>query len=140
MGEKFVQVDHVGIATNDLEESSIFWKMFGLSQCSDDEIVEEQGVTVRYFSSPNGGEDSTKIELLEPTGENTPVGKFLAKKGPGIQQLCIRVSDLELMLKSLLEAGVQLIDEKPKVGANGVLIAFVHPKSTGGVLVELTEY
>jgi len=140
MEEKIVQIDHVGIATNDLEESSSFWKMIGLVQVLDDEVVEEQGVKVRFLSSPNQDEDSTRIELLEPTSEDTPIGKFLSKKGPGIQQLCIRVSNLELILDQLYEAGIELINRTPKKGSNGSLIAFVHPKSTGGVLVELSEY
>jgi len=140
MDEKIVQIDHIGIATKDLEESSNFWKMVGLVQSSEDEVVEEQGVKVRYLSSPSGNSDSTRIELLEPTGDDTPIGKFLSKKGPGIQQLCIRVSNLELTLKKLIEEGIELIDRIPKKGSNGSLIAFVHPRSTGGVLVELSEY
>ena len=140
MKEKIAQIDHVGIATNNLEDSSIFWKMIGLTQLCDDELVEEQGVKVRYYSSPNADSNSTKIELLEPTGVDTPIGKFLSKRGPGIQQICIRVGDLKKTLSTLLAAGIELIDETPKMGANGALIAFVHPKSTGGVLVELSEY
>ena len=81
MDEKIAQLDHVGIATYDLEESSKFWEMIGLVQVHDDEIVEEQGVKVRYFSSPNGEKDQAKIELLEPLGEDTPIGNFLSKKG-----------------------------------------------------------
>ena len=139
MEENIAQVDHVGIATNDIEESSNFWKMIGLVQVHEDEIVEEQGVKVRYLSSPNGGKDQAKIELLEPLGEDTPIGKFLSKKGPGIQQLCIRVENLELILEKLYDSGIQLINRTPKKGSNGTLIAFIHPKSTGGVLVELSE-
>ena len=139
MEEKIAQLDHVGIATNDIEESSTFWEMIGLVKDHDDEIVEEQGVKVRYLSSPKGGENQAKIELLEPLGEDTPIGKFLSKKGPGIQQLCIRVENLELLLEKLHDSGIQLINRIPKKGSNGSLIAFIHPKSTGGVLVELSQ-
>ncbi len=140
MEENIVQIDHVGIATKNLEESSIFWKMIGLVQVTEDEIVEDQGVKVRYLSSPNNNEESTRIELLEPLAEDTPIGKFLSKKGPGIQQLCIRVSNLESTLDNLFDAGVELIDRVPKKGSNGALIAFIHPRSTGGVLVELSQH
>ena len=139
MSDDKVAIDHIGIATNDLEESSKFWKMLGLVQNIEDELVEEQGVKVRYFSSP-GQENLARIELLEPTGVDTPVGKFISKKGPGIQQLCIRVTNLESTLKLLDDSGVELINRHPKVGSNGALIAFVHPKSTGGVLVELSQH
>lgn len=80
-----------------------------------------------------------KVELLEPTAEDTPVGKFLERRGPGIQQLCFSVGDLKGMLKHLEENGIRLINREPTVGAGGKLIAFVHPASTGGVLVELTQ-
>lgn len=140
MDEKIAQLDHVGIATYDLEESSKFWEMIGLVQVHDDEIVEEQGVKVRYFSSPNGEKDQAKIELLEPLGEDTPIGNFLSKKGPGIQQLCIRVENIESLLEKLYDSGIELINRTPKKGSNGALIAFIHPRSTGGVLVELSEY
>jgi methylmalonyl-CoA/ethylmalonyl-CoA epimerase len=79
------------------------------------------------------------VELLEPTSEDTPIGKFLAKRGPGVQQVCFRVGNLEGLIAYLLEHGVKMIDEIPRRGAGGKRIAFVHPKSTGGVLVELTE-
>jgi len=139
MEENIAHLDHVGIATSNIEESSNFWKMIGLVQVHDDEVVEEQGVKVRYLSSPNGGENQAKIELLEPLGEETPIGKFLSKKGPGIQQLCIRVENLESLLEKLHDSGIQLINRTPKKGSNGTLIAFIHPKSTGGVLVELSQ-
>ena len=80
-----------------------------------------------------------KVELLEPTGVDTPVGKFLQRRGAGIQQLCFSVGDLQGMLKHLSENGIRLINEEPTLGAGGKLIAFVHPASTGGVLVELTQ-
>ena len=137
-----IRIDHIGIACHDLEEASKFWRLIGLSQGEHDETVEDQGVTTRFFStSPlEQIEDKpSKIELLEPTSPNTPIGKFLSKRGPGIQQLCFSVGDLEGLLVYLDEQGVQLIDKQPRIGAGGHMIAFVHPKSTGGVLVELTQ-
>ena len=80
-----------------------------------------------------------KIELLEPTGQDTPIGKFLSKRGPGVQQVCFRVENLEEMISILLENDVQMIDTTPRKGAHDSLIAFVHPNSTGGVLVELAQ-
>jgi methylmalonyl-CoA/ethylmalonyl-CoA epimerase len=79
------------------------------------------------------------IELLEPTGPDTPIGKFLNKRGPGVQQVCFRVGDLQGLIDHLMSNGVVMIDQKPRLGAGGKSIAFVHPKSTGGVLVELTQ-
>ena len=80
-----------------------------------------------------------KIELLEPTAQDTPIGKFLNKRGPGVQQVCLGVEDINSMIDLLLENGVEMIDEIPRKGAHDSLIAFVHPKSTGGVLVELAQ-
>lgn len=115
--------------------------MLGLIQGEEDETVADQGVTTRFFStsSVDEGAPVAKIELLEPTGKETPIGRFLDKRGPGVQQLCLSVGDLKGLLAHLLENGVRLIDEQPRTGAGGKLIAFVHPASTGGVLVELTQ-
>lgn len=136
-----IYIDHVGIATENLDSSSLFWSLLGLKQARDDETVEEQGVTTRFFStSPHDAAmPVAKVELLEPTGVDTPVGKFLQRRGAGIQQLCFSVGDLHGMLKHLSENGIRLINEEPTLGAGGKLIAFVHPASTGGVLVELTQ-
>jgi len=137
-----IRIDHIGIATHELEEASKFWRLLGLVQGESDETVDDQGVTTRFFSTSKLHEipdKPSKVELLEPTGENTPIGKFLSKRGPGIQQLCFSVADLDGLLFYLKENGVRLIDEKPRLGAGGHMIAFVHPTSTGGVLVELTQ-
>ena len=133
-----IYLDHIGIACDDLDVASKFWKLIGLMQ-GDDEIVAEQGVKTRFFATSEGDTHTPMIELLEPTSENTPIGKFLAKKGPGIQQICFRVDDLEGMISMLTDNGIQMIDSIPRSGTNNSLIAFVHPKSTGGVLVELTQ-
>ena len=135
-------IDHIGIATNSLDEGSKFWELLGLSNNLPDDLVEDQGVTTRFFetSKPNIGDSKVPlIELLEPTSEDTPIGKFIAKRGVGIQQLCFRVQNLELVISHLVDNGIRMIDEKPRKGSHGALIAFVHPKSTGGVLVELTQ-
>ena len=131
-------MDHIGIACDDLDQSSNFWKLIGLLQ-GDDELVEDQGVTTRFFSTSSNDPSTPKIELLQPTGPDTPIGKFLSKRGPGVQQVCFRVEDLEAMIALLLENDIQMIDNEPRKGAHGALIAFVHPKSTGGVLVELAQ-
>lgn len=136
-----IYVDHIGIATHNVEEASKFWRLLGLIEGKEDEIVEEQGVKTRFFSTSQGNlnEFPTQIELLEPTSLDTPIGKFLEKRGVGIQQLCFRVADLLGLIEYLMENEIQMIDEKPRNGAGGKKIAFVHPKSTGGVLVELTQ-
>ena len=133
-----IYLDHIGIACNDLESSSTFWRLIGLSQ-GEDELVADQGVTTRFFSTSSEDPMNPKIELLEPTGPDTPIGKFLNKRGPGVQQVCFRVEDINSMIDLLLENGVEMIDKIPRKGAHDSLIAFVHPKSTGGVLVELAQ-
>ena len=133
-----IYLDHIGIACDDLDASSGFWKLLGLIQ-GDDEVVEDQGVTTRFFSTSKEDPHSPKIELLEPTNVDTPIGKFLQKRGPGVQQVCFRVEDLDEMISLLIENDSKMIDSKPRKGAHGAMIAFVHPKSTGGVLVELAQ-
>ena len=133
-----IRLDHIGIAVDDLESGSAFWQLLGLSQ-GDDERNDEQGVNIRFFETEQGT-NATRIELLEPIGEDTPIGRFLNKKGEGIQQIAFRVDDLNSLLSRLKEEGVRLINETPTEGAHGSRIAFVHPSSTGGVLVELLEY
>ena len=134
-----IYLDHIGIACDNLDESSSFWKLIGLIQGESDEVVEEQGVKTRFFSTSEDDPSNPMIELLEPTGNDTPIGRFLDKRGPGVQQICFRVEDLESMIALLLENGVTMIDKIPRKGSHGALIAFVHPKSTGGVLVELAQ-
>ena len=134
-----IYLDHIGIACDNLNDSSSFWKLIGLIQGESDEVVEEQGVKTRFFSTSENDPNNPMIELLEPTGIDTPIGRFLDKRGPGVQQICFRVEDLDSMIALLLEHGVTMIDETPRKGSHGALIAFVHPKSTGGVLVELAQ-
>ena len=136
-----IHIDHIGIATHHLDDHTPFWKLIGLIQGEHDETVSDQGVTTRFFatSPTTEGASSAKIELLEPTRENTPIGRFLDKRGPGVQQVCFSVGDLKGLLNHLAENGIRLIDEVPRLGAGGKMIAFVHPSSTGGVLVELSQ-
>ncbi len=129
-------VDQVSVAVADLDDASrIYETLLGLP-AAHDETVEEQGVTTRFF--PVGNTD-TVVEALLPLGPDTPVGKFLAKRGPGVHHIAFRVDDLEAELARLKGLGVRLIDETPRLGAEGKRIAFLHPKETGGVLIELCE-
>ncbi len=127
-------IDHIGIATSSLDESQQLWAILGFTQ-GDDQINSEQGVKIRFMH----GNTSTRIELLEPLGDDTPVGKFMSKNGPGIQQIAVRVADIEETISSLLIAGVKMVSEEPTLGADGHRIAFVHPSSAGGVLIEPVE-
>ena len=134
-----IEIDHIGIATNSLDEGSIFWKLLGLQSQGEDEFVEDQGVITRFFPLSKSITSGPNIELLEPSGPDTPIGKFLEKRGTGIQQLCLSVDNLEELISHLVENGIKMIDEVPRTGAHKSIIAFVHPKSTGGVLVELKQ-
>jgi len=129
-----MKVDHVGIATRTLAESLTVWRdALGL-EVNLTEDVETQGVRVAMLAA---GE--THIELLEPLRENSPVGKFLEKRGPGIHHIAVRVADIHASLAALKEKGTRLIDESPRVGAGGCLVAFVHPSAANGVLIELVQ-
>lgn len=130
-----MKIEHIGIATPALDDSLKFWRdTLGL-ELTHTEIVEEQGVRVAML--PVG---EPRIELLEPTREDSPVAKFLAKRGAGIHHLAVRVDDIRATLDDLKEKGARLIDETPRVGAGGCLVAFVHPAAAGGVLLELVEH
>jgi methylmalonyl-CoA/ethylmalonyl-CoA epimerase len=126
-------VDHIGIAVRSIAEARGFWEGLGLSVEAIEE-VESEGVRVAMI--PCG---TSRIELLEPTREDSPIAAFLAKRGPGLHHLCLRSADLAADDAALRRAGVRLLREAPSRGAGGCWIQFVHPKSTGGVLVELSE-
>ncbi|MGB1985317.1 MAG: methylmalonyl-CoA epimerase [Candidatus Poseidoniaceae archaeon] len=134
-----ITIDHIGIAANTLDEGSRFWKLIGLIAEGEDDRVEDQGVKTRFFPLNEIEHSKTNIEILEPTGPSTPIGKFLEKRGPGIQQLCLAVDDIEDMIAHLVNNGVRMIDSVPRKGAHNSIIAFVHPKSTGGILIELKQ-
>jgi len=130
-----VLVDHIGIATESVEAASGFWELLGFKPV-DEHNNDEQGVRIKMLE---GSEYSSRLELLEPLGPDTPVGRFISKRGIGIQQIAVRVSDIESTISLLMESGVRMIDKHPVRGASGSMIAFVHPSSAGGVLVELVE-
>lgn len=128
------KVDHIGIAVSNLEETlKVYTEVLGL-ELSGVEVVEDQKVKVAFL--PIG---DTEIELLESTQPDGPIAKFIEKKGEGIQHIAFRVEDIHAALEDMRQKGVRLIDEQPRYGAGGAKIAFLHPKSTHGVLVELCE-
>lgn len=128
------KVDHIGIAVQNLEETLQFYTETLGIELQGTEIVEEQKVKVAFL--PVG---DTEIELLESTEPDGPIAKFIEKKGEGIQHIALRVDNIEVAIEEMKAKGVKMIDEKPRYGAGGAKIAFCHPKSTKGVLVELTE-
>ena len=134
------RIDHIGIATEDIEQASKFWKLIGMKP-GDDEINLEQDVKIRMFygNNENGENTHSKVELIEALSENSPIAKFISKRGEGIQQLAISVVDIDELIKNLIGKGVRMINKKSMEGAGGHKIAFVHPESTGGVLVELVQ-
>lgn len=128
------KVDHIGIAVSNLEESIKFYEeVLGL-KLHGTETVEEQKVKVAFL--PVG---DTEIELLEATSPDSPIAKFIEAKGQGVQHIAFKVDNIEVALEEMKAKGVRLIDEKPRYGAGGAKIAFLHPKSTNGVLIELCE-
>ena len=130
-----MKVDHIGIATKSIEEGLAVWRdALGLEIHSTEEVAE-QGVKVCMLAVGD-----THVELLEPLGPDTSVGKFLAKRGPGMHHIAIEVADIRGSLAELKSRGVRLIDETPRVGAGGCLVAFIHPSSTNGVLLELVQH
>ncbi len=131
---KILQIDHLGIAVNSIDEGKNFWSgVLGLP-FQGAETVSEQKVTTAFF--PVG---ESEVELLESISADGPVAKFIEKKGTGFQHIAFRVEDIDAALRELKEKGVQLIDQEPRIGAGGARIAFLHPKATGGILVELCQ-
>ena len=129
-----VKLDHIGIAVSNMEESlKLYTEILGM-KLHGTETVEEQKVKVAFL--PVG---DTEVELLESTADDGPVAKFIESKGHGIQHLAFKVDDIEKALEMLKEKGIRLIDEKPRYGAGGAKIAFLHPKATNGVLIELCQ-
>ena len=137
MAFKVLQVDHIGIGVNDLAATKEFYKnTLGIQHLPEDEVVEEQKVKVSFV--PCG---DAELEFLETTTPDGPIGKFIEKNGgrDGIQHIALRVDNIEAAIADLMEKGVKMIDEKPRYGAGGSAIAFLHPKATGGVLLELCQ-
>lgn len=129
-----MKINHLGIATKGIDEALKFWSDgLGLENVHT-EIVEDQKVKIAML--PLG---ESRIELLEPTSEDSPISKFLEKRGGGIHHIAVDVDDIEASLAQLKSQGMRLIDETPRIGAEGCLVAFVHPASSGGVLLELVQ-
>ena len=129
-----MKINHLGIATRDIAEALKFWSdALGLENVHT-EVVEDQKVRVAML--PLG---ESRIELLEPTSEDSPISKFLEKRGGGIHHIAVEVEDIEASLAKLKSQGMRLIDESPRIGAEGCLVAFVHPSSANGVLLELVQ-
>jgi len=124
---------HLGIATRSIEESARFYRLLGF-RVAEPEEIEDQKVKVLFIET-----GSTRIELLEPTHPDSPIARFLERRGPGMHHIALEVDDLDSVLEHLAQQGVRLIDRQPRPGAEGRRIAFVHPESTGGVLVELCD-
>jgi methylmalonyl-CoA/ethylmalonyl-CoA epimerase len=127
-------IDHIGVAVESIETALKFWEGTLGIKCTGVEEVAEQKVKTAFLPVKD-----TEIELLEPTSPDSPVAKFMEKNKPGIHHLAIRVPSVEKALAELKEKGVRLIDEKPRKGAGGATIAFIHPTATGGILLELSE-
>ena len=129
-----MKINHLGIATKGIDDALKFWgDGLGLENVHT-ETVEDQMVRVAML--PLG---ESRIELLEPTSDDSPISKFLEKRGPGIHHIAVEVEDIEAALARLKARGMRLIDETPRVGAEGCLVAFVHPTASGGVLLELVQ-
>jgi len=131
---KILKIDHIGIAVNSIEDGKKFWTdALGLP-FEGDETVAAQKVTTAFF--PVG---ESEVELLESTSPDGPVAKYIEKRGQGIQHVAFRVENVAAALEELKAKGIQLIDQEPRIGAGGAKIAFLHPRATNGVLVELCE-
>jgi methylmalonyl-CoA/ethylmalonyl-CoA epimerase len=128
-----VKLDHLGVAVADLEQAVAAWNRLGLEPAHIEEVPRDQ---VRVAFVPFGG---GRLELLEPTAATSPVARFLARRGAGLHHVAFAVTGLAEWLVRLKAAGVRLIDEAPRPGAEGTAVAFLHPAATGGVLVELVE-
>ena len=130
----FGRIDHIGVAVEDLDEAiELYRQRFEMAE-QHREIVEQQGVEAALLEIGEG-----HVELLMPLGPDTAVGKFLASRGPGLHHVAYQTEDIDAALDQVRAAGLELIDETPRVGIGGTRVAFVHPKATGGVLTEIVE-
>ena len=131
---KILSIEHVGVAVENMEGiSSIFSDVLGLEFIGSEEVTDQQVITDIYQV------DNSKLEFLKATSPDSPIARFIDKNGIGMHHIALLVDHLQLALDYLKDQGVHLIDEKPRIGAEGLSIAFIHPKSTGGILVELCE-
>lgn len=130
----FTRIDHIGIAVEDIDRALALYEQSYAMTLVHREIVEQQGVEAVLLDI---GENH--VELLAPLGPDTPVGKFLTRRGPGIHHVAYQVADIVAELERLAASGVQLLDQTPRIGIRGSLVAFCHPKTTGGVLTEIVQ-
>ena len=131
---KILSIEHLGIAVKDIENRSHFWEYILGIKHTTTEIVEHEGVKTDIYDTGRG-----KVELLKSISDDSTIEKFLNKKGEGIHHVCFQVDDIEQAISELKEKNISIVSEKPSIGAEGYKIVFIHPKSTGGVLVELAE-
>ena len=130
----FGRIDHIGVAVEDLEAAIDLYEGTFEMEMAHRETVESQGVEAVLLDVGEG-----HVELLRPLGPETPVGRFLARRGPGLHHVAYAVDDIEMTLGELTSAGIELIDSEPRIGILGSRVAFLHPRSTGGVLTEIVE-
>jgi methylmalonyl-CoA epimerase len=130
----FGRIDHIGVAVEDIDAALALYGDSFEMELAHRETVESQGVEAVLLDVGEG-----HVELLAPLGPDTPVGKYLAKNGPGLHHVAYAVDDIDAALKSVAAAGIQLIDSEPRVGIRDSRVAFLHPRSTGGVLTEIVE-
>ena len=131
---KILGIEHIGIAVNSIDKDAPFWKHILNLPHRGTEAVENQGVTTDIYDTGRG-----KVELLEAMGSGTPLGKFLENRGAGIHHVCFEVDNITKAIKELKELNIQVLSNEPTMGAEGYKVVFIHPKNTGGVLVELAE-
>ena len=131
---KVIGIEHIGIAVKDLGSSASFWKsIIGLKHCGT-EVVDGQGVLTDIYDTGSG-----KIELLVSKYPNSPISRFIKKRGTGIHHICLNVEDINVAIEHMNKNKIKLIGDKPTIGAENHKVIFIHPRSTGGVLVELAE-
>lgn len=131
---KIKRIEHIGIAVKSLENNAPFWKHVLNISHSGTEIVEGEGVTTDIYDTGHG-----KIELLTSLRDDSSIAKYLEKRGAGVHHICFEVENIHDAITELINAGIEVIYKEPRKGAEGFLITFIHPKSTGGVLVELAQ-
>lgn len=131
---KILGIEHIGIAVNSIDKDAPFWKHILNLPHRGTEAVENQGVMTDIYDTGRG-----KVELLEAMGSDTPLGKFLEQRGAGMHHVCFEVDNITNAIKELKELNIQVLSNEPTIGAEGYKVVFIHPKSTGGVLVELAE-
>ena len=131
---KILGIEHLGIAVDSIDKAAPFWKhILKISHRSTEDVIDQVVVTDIYDTGQG------KVELLEALGDNSPIAKFLDKRGPGIHHVCFEVEDINSAIKELKENNINILSDGPTMGAEGYKVVFIHPKSTGGVLVELAE-